>query len=124
MLVAIHLDTGTFLSWVRPCAYVDRPMRHYQEGEDARNYIMQKQLDRNHAKRASNTEDQEHYSSGSYEPGGASCFTLNIRDTRMPKGFKLRAEIAKFDGTQDPRLWLEDYLIACNCQGGNMCTAM
>ena len=62
----------------------------------------QKQLDRNRAKRASSTQDQEHYSSGSYEPGGASCFTLNIRDTRMPKGFKFTAEIAKFDGMQDP----------------------
>ena len=54
----------------------------------------------------------------------ASCFTLNIHNTRMPKGFKLTAEIFKFDGTQDPRLWLEDYLIVCNCQGGNQFTAM
>ena len=97
--------------------HADGPARHHQEGEDARNLITQSQVDRNRSKRASSSQDQEHYSNGSYEPGGTSCFTLNIRDMRMPNGFKLTAEIVKFDGTQDPRLWLEDYLIACNCQG-------
>ena len=42
----------------------------------------------------------------------------------MPKGFKLTAEAVKYDGKQDPRLWLEDYLIACSCQGGTSTTAM
>ena len=85
---------------------------------------MQKQVDRNHSKRASRSQDQEHYSNGSYEPGGTSCFTLNIRNTQMPQGFKLIDKIVKFDGTQDPRLSLEDYLIAWDCQGGNTTTAM
>ena len=89
-----------------------------------RNVITQRQVDRNRSNRASSSQDWEHYSSGDFESDSASCFTRNIRNTRMPKGFKLTAEIIKFDGTQDPRLWLEDYLIACNCQGGNHITAM
>ena len=104
--------------------HVDPPARHYQEGADARNYITQKQVDRSRANRASSSQDFDPHSNINYEPGGASCFTLNIRSTRMPKGFRLTAEIVEFDGTQDPRLWLEDYLIACNCQGGNQITAM
>ena len=85
--------------------------------------ITQKQVDCNRSKRASSSQEQEHYSNGSYEPGGASFFTLNIRNMRMLKGFKLIAEIVKFNGMQDPRLWLEDYFIAYNCQGGNTTTA-
>ena len=48
-----------------------------------------------------------------FEPRGAACFSFNIRDTKMPKGFKLTAETPKYDGKQDPRDWLDDYLIAC-----------
>ena len=59
-----------------------------------------------------------------FESCGAACFSFNIRDTRMPKGFKLTAGTPKYDGKQDPRLWLEDYLIACTYQGGTSTTAM
>ena len=103
---------------------MDPPARHYQEGADAQNYITQKQVDRNRSNRESSSQDFDLHSNNNYEPGGASCFTLNIHNTRMPKGFKLTAEIVKFDGTQDPRLWLEDYLIACNCQVENQITTM
>ena len=103
---------------------VDPPACHYQEGGDARNYITQKQVDRNRSNQASSSQDFDNHSNNNYEPSGASWFTLNIRNSRMPKGFKLTTEIVKFDGRQDPRLWLEDYLIACNCQGGNQITAM
>ena len=96
-------------------ARTDPPARRHQEGDDMRNYITQRQVDRNRSNRASISQDLGHHSSGDYESGGASCFTWNIHNTRMPKGFKLTAEIIKFDGTQDPRLWLEDYLVACNC---------
>ena len=104
--------------------HIDPPARHHQEGTDVRNYITQKQIDHNRSNRASSSQDFDHHSNNNYEPGGASCFTLNIRNTRMPKGFKLTAEIVKFDGTHDLRLWLDDYLIACNCQGCNRITAM
>ena len=42
----------------------------------------------------------------------------------MPKGFKLTAETAKFDGLQEPKTWLEDYLTAVRCQNDTRTTAM
>ena len=42
----------------------------------------------------------------------------------MPKGFKLTSESPKYDGLQEPKIWLEDYLMALRCQGGTKNTAM
>ena len=42
----------------------------------------------------------------------------------MPKGFKLASATAKFDGSQEPSSWLEDYKIAVFCQQGSKTTAM
>ena len=42
----------------------------------------------------------------------------------MPRKFKLGAEIKKFDGTQNPKTWLKDYLLAVKCQKGTKKTAM
>ena len=98
-------------------------LRQPQPGEDARNVVTQRKVDRNRRMRAAgahaNYDDDD-----DFEPHGAACFSFNIRDTKMPKGFKLTAETPKYDGKQDPRDWLEDYLIACSCQGGTSTTAM
>ena len=80
-------------------ARTEPPARRHQEEGDMRNFITQRQVDRNRSNRASSSQDLDHHSNGDYEPGGASCFTLNIRNTRMPKGFKLTVEIIKFDET-------------------------
>jgi hypothetical protein len=98
-----------------------RPHRQPLVGEDLRNVITQRTVDRARAHRASDSANQD---DRDFEPCGAACFSFNIRDTRMPKGFKLATGTPKYDGTQDPRLWLEDYLIACTCQGGTSTTAM
>jgi hypothetical protein len=37
------------------------------------------------------------------------CFIYWVRKTPMPKGFKLLFDNVKFDGTQEPRTWLDDY---------------
>ena len=71
------------------------PARRHQEEGDMRNFITQRQVDRNRSNRASSSQDLGHHSNGDFESGGASCFTWNIRNTRMPKGFKLTAEIIK-----------------------------
>ena len=42
----------------------------------------------------------------------------------MPRKFKLGTEVKEFDGTQDPRTWLKDYLTAVKCQKGTKNTAM
>jgi hypothetical protein len=33
-----------------------------------------------------------------------------VRTTPVPKGFKLPHDQKKYDGSQDPQLWLSDYL--------------
>ena len=52
------------------------------------------------------------------------CFSRRIRETKMPKGFKLTSETPKFNGRQEPASWLEDYKIAVTCQRGTLTTAM
>jgi hypothetical protein len=44
--------------------------------------------------------------------------------TRVPKGFKLPHDQEKYDGSQEPMLWLSDYLQAVQILGGTRATAM
>jgi hypothetical protein len=55
---------------------------------------------------------------------GALCFTRRVRKTRVPKGFKLPHDQEKYDGSQEPTLWLSDYLQAVQILGGTRATAM
>jgi hypothetical protein len=55
---------------------------------------------------------------------GALCFTQRVRRTRVPKGFKLPHDQQKYDGSQEPTLWLLDYLQAVQILGGTRATAM
>jgi hypothetical protein len=55
---------------------------------------------------------------------GVLCFTRRVRRTRVPKGFKLPHDQQKYDGSQEPRLWLSDYLQAVQMLGGTRATAM
>jgi hypothetical protein len=55
---------------------------------------------------------------------GALCFTRRVRRTRVPKGFKLPHDQQKYDGSQEPTLWLSDYLQAVQILGGTRATAM
>jgi hypothetical protein len=55
---------------------------------------------------------------------GALCFTRRIHKTRVPKGFKLPHDQRKYDGSQEPTLWLADYLQAVQILGGAKATAI
>jgi hypothetical protein len=55
---------------------------------------------------------------------GALCFTHRVRKMRVPKGFKLPHDQQKYDGSQEPTLWLSDYLQAVQILGGTRATAM
>jgi hypothetical protein len=55
---------------------------------------------------------------------GALCFTRRVRKTRVPKGFKLPHDQEKYDGSQEPILWLSDYLQAVQILGGTRAIAM
>ena len=107
---------------------------------DLRDQLIQSQVDHNRARRTdarniiaqrvvdiSRTERGSHESSDSGEEGescGAVCFSRRIRETKMPKGFKLTFKTPKYDSLLEPRTWLEDYLTAVRCQGGTKNTAM
>ena len=80
-------------------------------------------------RRRSRSRSRRSYSSDSYsdrepEPHGALCFTRRVRETRMPKGFKLTSKQPKYTGRQEPSGWLEDYRMAVACQRGTNITAM
>jgi hypothetical protein len=77
---------------------------HKARVEDARNIITQKKVDKaRYAWKEENYEDDE-------TEMGALCFTRRVRRTRVPKGFKLLHDQQKYDGSQEPKLWLSDYL--------------
>jgi hypothetical protein len=86
--------------------------------EDARNIIAQARVNNSrYAWREENYEDDK-------KEMGALCFTRRVRKTRVPKGFKLPHDQEKYDGSQEPTLWLSDYLQAVQILGGTRETAM
>jgi hypothetical protein len=54
----------------------------------------------------------------------ALCFTRRVRRMQVPKGFKLPHDQQKYDGSQEPELWLSDYVQAVKILGGLRATAM
>jgi hypothetical protein len=92
--------------------------RRQKRKEDARNIIAQARVNKSrHAWREENYEDDE-------KEMGALCFTRRVRKTRVPKGFKLPHDQQKYDGSQEPTLWLSDYLHAVQILGGTKATTM
>jgi hypothetical protein len=80
--------------------------RRQNRKEDARNIIAQARVNKSrHAWREENYEDDE-------KEMGALYFTRRVRKMRVPKGFKLPHDQQKYDGSQEPTLWLSDYLQA------------
>jgi hypothetical protein len=86
--------------------------------EDARNIIAKTRV--NNARYA---WKEENYEDDGKEMG-ALCFTLRVHRTRVPKGFKLPYDQQNYDGSQEPKLWLSDYLQAVKILGGTRATAM
>jgi hypothetical protein len=72
--------------------------------EDARNIITQARVNK-----ACYAWDEENYEDKQKEMG-ALCFARRVRRMRVPKGLKLRHDKQKYDGSQEPKLWLSDYL--------------
>jgi hypothetical protein len=92
--------------------------KHQKRKEDARNIIAQARVNNSrYAWREENYEDNE-------KEMGALCFTRRVRKTRVSKGFKLPHNQEKYDGSQEPTLWLSDYLQAVQILGGTRATAM
>jgi hypothetical protein len=55
---------------------------------------------------------------------GAECFSLLIRSTQLPKGIKLSDGVVKFNGQQDPRFWLDNFMTAITIGGGSRDNAL
>jgi hypothetical protein len=92
--------------------------RRQKRKEDARNIIAQARVNKScYAWREENYEDGD-------KKMGALCFTRRVRKTRVPKGFKLPRGQHKYDGSQEPTLWLSDYLQAVQILGVTKATAM
>jgi hypothetical protein len=74
--------------------------------EDTRNIIAQTSVNNAcYAWKEENYEDDK-------KEMGALCFTRRVRRTWVPKGFKLPHDQQKYDESQEPTLWLSDYLQA------------
>jgi hypothetical protein len=92
--------------------------RRKKRKDDARHIIAQAQVNKSrHAWREENYEDDD-------KEMGALCFTRRVHKTRVPKGFKLPHDQHKYDRSQEPTLWLLDYLQAVQILGGTKATAM
>jgi hypothetical protein len=92
--------------------------KHKAQREDARNIIAQTRVNNaRYAWKEENYEDDE-------KEMGALCFTRRVHRTRVPKGFKLPHDQQKYDGSQEPTLWLSDYLQAVQILGGTRATTM
>jgi hypothetical protein len=80
--------------------------KRQKQKEDARNIIAQARVNNSrYVWREENYEDDE-------KEMGALCLSRRVRKTRVPKGFKLPHDQQKYDGSQEPTLWLSDYLQA------------
>jgi hypothetical protein len=55
---------------------------------------------------------------------GAECFSLYIRNTKLPRGLKNIEGLTKFNGQQDPKMWINDYGTIIKVVGGTRNNAM
>jgi hypothetical protein len=51
------------------------------------------------------------------EPLGTHVFSWEIRTTSFPQRFRQPTSIVKYNGETDPRVWLNDYRLACQMGG-------
>jgi hypothetical protein len=91
---------------------------HEARKEDARNIITHAKVNKSHY-----AWDEENYEDEEKEMG-AQCFTRRVRRMRVPKGFKLPHDHQKYDGSQEPKLWLSDNPQAVQILGGSRAIAM
>jgi hypothetical protein len=79
---------------------------------------------RHEARRFEEEHDLEAFADNHDGLCGAECFSLLIRSTPLPKGIKLSDGEVKFNGQQDPRIWLDDFMTAVTIGGGSRDNAL
>jgi hypothetical protein len=95
---------------------------------ELRHGLAYNRVDSGHARRDARRFEEEHdlEAFGGNHDGfcGAECFSLLIRSTPLPKGIKLSDSVVKFNGKQDPRIWLDDFITAVTIGGGSRDNAL
>jgi hypothetical protein len=93
---------------------------------ELRHGLAQNRVDQGRARREARHFDEEHDTFGGANDGlcGAECFSLLIRSTPLPRGIKLSDGVVKFNGQQDPRIWLDDFVTAIKISGGSRDNAL
>ncbi|KAK1619631.1 hypothetical protein QYE76_025148 [Lolium multiflorum] len=96
---------------------------------DARDEITQSRIDKARRRRATRKDDDSDSSDEDQEYDGelrgADCLSYKIREAMPPKMFKpTPTDAAKYDGQQEPRSWIDDYLQTVILHKGNQIAAM
>jgi hypothetical protein len=91
---------------------------------DARNVINARRTSKAEARAATGyhprwggryDSDEDH--SPTPEPPGTRVFSREIRAAAFPQRFRQPTTIVKYNGEMDPRVWLNDYRLACQLGG-------
>jgi hypothetical protein len=93
---------------------------------ELRHGLAQNRVDQGRARREAHRFEEERDTLGGAQDGlcGAECFSLLIRSSPLPKGIKLSDGVVKFNGQQDPRIWLDDFITAVKISGGSRDNAL
>jgi hypothetical protein len=88
--------------------------------------LAQNRVDQARARRDARRFEKDRDAFGGANDGlyGAECFSLLIRSTPLPRGIKLSDSIVKFNGQQDPRIWLDDFVTTVKISGGSRDNAL
>jgi hypothetical protein len=91
---------------------------------DARNVINARSTSRADARaavgyhpRRGGRYDSDEDRSPTPEPPGTCVFSREIRAAAFPQRFRQPSTIVKYNGETDPRMWLNDYRLACQLGG-------
>jgi hypothetical protein len=79
---------------------------------------------RQDARRFEEEAELEAFGNGHHRLCGAECFSFLIHSTPLPKGIKLGDGVVKFNGQQDPRISLDDFITAVTISGGSRDNAL
>jgi hypothetical protein len=95
---------------------------------ELRHGLAQNRVDIGRARREARRFEEEHdleaFADNHDGLCGAECFSLLIHSTPLPKGIKLSDGVVKFNGQQDPRIWLDDFMTAVTIGGGSRDNAL
>jgi hypothetical protein len=91
---------------------------------DARNVINARRTSKAEARAAASYHprrggryDRDEDRSPTPEPPGTRVFSREIRTATFPRRFRQPTTIVKYNRETDPRVWLNDYLLACQLGG-------